>query len=74
MIPPVSKFNCRYDVQMAVDAKHHLITAHEAMNVGNDRRQFSDIAKHACTAEGTSDITVAADRGLLQGRRASVLL
>ena len=32
---------------MAVDAKHHLITAHEAMNVGNDRSQLSTIAKHA---------------------------
>ena len=58
---------------MAVDAKRHLIAAHEAMNVGNDRRQFSNIAKHARTAMGTKDLTVVADRGLLQGRRASVL-
>jgi hypothetical protein len=30
-----------YNVQTAVDAKHHLIVAHEVTNVGHDRDQLS---------------------------------
>ena len=34
-----------YNVQTAVDAKHHLIVAHEVTNVGHDRDQLATMAK-----------------------------
>jgi hypothetical protein len=37
-----------YNVQKAVDAKHHLIVAHEVTNNGIDRDQLTSMAKLAC--------------------------
>lgn len=34
-----------YNVQTAVDSRHHLIIAHEVTNVGSDRSQLSRMAK-----------------------------
>ena len=45
-----------YNVQTAVDAKHHLIVAHEVTNVGNDRTQLSKMAEQAKTAMGADKI------------------
>lgn len=56
-----------YNVQTAVDAKHHLIVAHEVTNVGIDRDQLSSMAKQARTAMGVEEITVIADRGYFKG-------
>jgi transposase len=36
-----------YNVQTAVDTKHHLIVAHEVTNVGTDRSQLANMAKQA---------------------------
>jgi hypothetical protein len=33
-----------YNVQTAVDAKHHLIVAHEVTNLGHDRTQLFSMA------------------------------
>src|SRR5256886_12227778 len=34
-----------YNVQIAVETKHHLIITHEVTNVGSDRSQLSSVAK-----------------------------
>src|SRR5258708_23193073 len=44
-----------YNVQTAVDAKHHLIVAHQVTNVGTDRSQLSSMAKQASIAVGEKD-------------------
>ncbi len=56
-----------YNVQTAVDAKHHLIVAHEVTNVGHDRTQLANMAKQAKEALGTDALSVVADRGYFKG-------
>jgi transposase len=56
-----------YNVQTAVDTKHHLIVAHEVTNVGHDRTQLFSMAKQARSATGKQDLTVVADRGYFKG-------
>lgn len=56
-----------YNVQMAVDAKHHLIVAHEVTNQGHDRRQLHHMATEAKTALQTEHLDVVADRGYFRG-------
>ncbi|MFC3284806.1 IS1182 family transposase, partial [Litchfieldella rifensis] len=56
-----------YNVQTAVDSRHHLIIAHEVTNVGSDRGQLSRMAKLARDASGVSDLNVVADRGYFKG-------
>jgi transposase len=56
-----------YNVQAAVDAKHHLIVAHEVTNVGNDRAQLANMAGQAKAAMGTDTLDVLADRGYFSG-------
>jgi len=52
-----------YNVQAAVDAKHHLIVAHEVTNVGSDRAQLSPMAQAARDAMGKTTLKAVADRG-----------
>jgi hypothetical protein len=54
-------------VQAVVDAKHHLIVAHEVTNIGNDRSQLSTMAKQAQEATGVRELTAIADRGYFKG-------
>ena len=56
-----------YNVQTAVDAKNHLIVAHEVTNVGNDRGQLAMMAEQARAATGLTELTVVADRGYFSG-------
>jgi len=56
-----------YNVQTAVDAKHHLIVAHEVTNVGHDRTQLANMAKQAQQAIGMDKLAVVADRGYFKG-------
>ena len=57
-----------YNVQTAVDAKHHLIVAHEVTNVGHDRTQLFAMATLAREALGKKELTVVADRGYFSGK------
>ena len=52
-----------YNVQAAVDAKHHLIVAHEVTNKGSDRAQLSPMALAAREAMDKPKLKVVADRG-----------
>lgn len=56
-----------YNVQTAVDAKHHLIVAHEVTNKGHDRTQLANMAKQAKEAIGDDTLSVVADRGYYNG-------
>ena len=52
-----------YNVQVAVDTKHHLIIAHEVTNDGSDRAQLANIACQAKEALGVDKLEAVADRG-----------
>src|ERR1700746_3620149 len=56
-----------YNVQIAVDAEHHLIVAHEVTNQGYDRHQLAPMAFKAQQATGCEQITALADRGYFNG-------
>lgn len=56
-----------YNLQTAVDAKYHLIVAHQVINTGTDRDQLSTMANKARTAMGRDHLTVVADRGYFNG-------
>jgi len=56
-----------YNVQSAVDTKHHLIVTHEVTNVGSDRSQLSRMTEQARTAIGSEAIEAVADRGYYNG-------
>jgi transposase len=57
-----------YNVQTAVDVKHHLIVAHEVTNVGHDRGQLNNMATQAKEAMATDELTIVADRGYYNGK------
>src|SRR3954453_21076902 len=56
-----------YNVQIAVDAEHHLIVAHEVINQGYDRHQLAPMAFKAQQATGCEQVTALADRGYFSG-------
>ena len=56
-----------YNVQSAVDARHHMIVAHEVTNVGHDRGQLADMATKAQAAVGEKNLIALADRGYYEG-------
>jgi transposase len=51
-----------YNVQVAVETKHHLIVTHEVTNVGTDRSQLSPMAKAAKATLGVESLDAVADR------------
>ncbi|MGB8326443.1 MAG: IS1182 family transposase [Steroidobacteraceae bacterium] len=56
-----------YNVQTAVDAKHHLVVTHEVTNQGTDRSQLASMGKQAQAAIGSEQLTALADRGYYKG-------
>ena len=53
-----------YNVQIAVEANHHLIVMHEVTtNDGTDRSQLSHVANEAKAALGVEKLDAVADRG-----------
>lgn len=58
-----------YNVQTAVDAKHHLIAAHDVLNEGIDRDQLAPMATEAQAATGIEKLTAVADRGYFKGEQ-----
>ena len=56
-----------YNVQTAVETKHHLIVAHKVTNIGIDRSQLSSMAEQARGAMGSQELTAVADRGYFKG-------
>jgi transposase len=56
-----------YNVQTAVDAKNHMIVAHEVTNSGSDRSQLSSMGKQTREAMGVEKLTALADRGYFKG-------
>ncbi len=56
-----------YNVQAVVDTKHHMIVAHDVVNVGHDRTQLASMARLGRAAIGGGAMTVLADRGYFKG-------
>src|SRR4030088_2737655 len=56
-----------YNVQIAVDAEHHLIVTHEVTNQGYDRQQLAPMAFKAQQATGCDKITAVPARGYFNG-------
>ncbi|HEA26072.1 MAG TPA: IS1182 family transposase [Ectothiorhodospiraceae bacterium] len=57
-----------YNVQTAVDTKHHMIVAHYVTNTVSDRNQICEIGKQAQAALDQQKITVIADKGYYSGQ------
>src|SRR5215468_8824301 len=57
-----------YNLQCAVETKHHLIIAHEVTNAVHDRHQLSGMAAMAKEALGAETIEALADRGFHDGK------
>jgi hypothetical protein len=58
-----------YNVQVAVDAKHHLIVAHEVTNLGHDLAHLSSMAQQASQATGEDNLTALADRSYFESEQ-----
>ena len=52
-----------YNVQVAVDTKHHLIVTHEVTNTGTDRSQLAKAALRTKDVLSAEHLDVVADRG-----------
>ena len=57
-----------YNVQSAVDDKHHLIVTHEVTNDTTDRAQLDKMGKQAKRVLDASTLTVVADAGYYEGQ------
>ena len=58
-----------YNVQVAVDAQHHLIVTHEVTNAGHDRDQLAPMGQQAQEVLEAKELTALADRGYFKGEQ-----
>jgi transposase len=58
-----------YNVQAAVDTKHHIVVANAVTNRGHDRSHLLEMAKAAKAATGTPEMIALADRGYYEGEQ-----
>jgi hypothetical protein len=58
-----------YNVQAAVDTKHHIVVANAVSNRGHDRSHLLEMAKAAQAEAGASDMIALADRGYYEGEQ-----
>lgn len=56
-----------YNVQSVVEAKHHLIVAHEVITTGSDRQQLAAMSAKAKAVMGLDGLEMLADRGYFSG-------
>ncbi len=56
-----------YNVQTAVDEKHHLIVSHDVTNATTDRQQLDKMGKRAKKVLNAKALTVVADAGYYEG-------
>ena len=56
-----------YNVQSAVETKHHLIVAHEVTNLGYDRDALAMMARAAREVMSSDEIEAIADKGYYKG-------
>ena len=52
-----------YNVQLAVDSRHHLIAVHDVTNASNDLQQLAPMVTASQAALETEELTVVADAG-----------
>ena len=62
-----SAYTVGYNVQSAVDTKHHLIVTHEVTHIGIDKDQLSPMAEQTREALEAGTIEVLADKGYYNG-------
>jgi hypothetical protein len=58
-----------YNVQAAVDTKHHIVVANAVTNRGHDRSHLLEMAKAAQAESGSSEMIALADRGYYEGEQ-----
>ena len=62
-----SAYTVGYNVQSAVDTKHHLIVTHKVTHIGIDKDQLSPMAEQTREALEAGTIEVLADKGYYNG-------
>ena len=73
-MPKSPKAPVAYNVQTAVDSKHHLIVAQDVTNDVTDRDQLSPLALEAKATLGIDDGKVVADMGYSHGQELKACL
>jgi transposase len=62
------KFDVCYNIESAVDSKHHLIVDYDATNNSDDHNQLARMAERAKKALDVSRLSVTADKGFYDGK------